>query len=296
MNSSRPRVTALVPVWRAASFLRETLEHLERQTYEHLEVLISDDASPDESAAIAESFATRDARFRVLRQPRNLGWVGNVNALLAAGTGELFLFAFQDDLLAPTYVERCASALLERPQAVMAFTDLRLVDADGSQSVKTYRELDGIASPLERARRVARQESSWWVPNRGVFRAEAVRTIGGLRRHAAGEFSADWPWLLHLSLLGEFVRVPETLCTKIYQPRSLSRSWAFGFGSWRAVTASAMEVVSRSRLPWAERLALRGELAACLGGHARDAVLRAARRMKRGAGPSSEPTPMGSRD
>lgn len=296
MSFSAPRVTALVPVWRAAPFLRETLEHLERQTYEHLQVLISDDASPDESAAIAESFAKRDARFRVLRQPRNLGWVGNVNALLEASTGELLMFAFQDDLLAPTYVGRCASALLSRPQAVLAFTDLQLVEADGSTSVKTYRELEGLASPLERALRVARQESSWWVPNRGVFRAEAARTIGGLRRHAAGEFSADWPWLLHLSLLGECVRVPETLCTKIYQPRSLSRSWDFGFGSWRAVTASAMDVVSRSPLSWAERLALRGELAACLGGHAWHAALRAARRMKRGLGPSSEPSPTGSRD
>ena len=296
MSAPAIRVTALVPVWRAASFLRETLEHLEHQTHGAFEVLVSDDASPDESAAIADSFAQRDARFHVLRQPRNLGWVGNVNALLEASSGELLLFAFQDDLLAPDYVERCVSALVRRPQAVMAFSDLELVEADGSRSVKRYRELEGVTSPLERARRVARQSGSWWVPNRGVFRAEAARAIGGLQRHAAGEFSADWPWLLHMSLLGEFVRVPETLCTKIYQPRSLSRTWDFGFGSWQAVTASAMRVAARHDLTWPARQALRGELAVFLAGHAWRAGVRSAKRLRRGLGSRSKPSPMRSRD
>ena len=34
-----------------------------------------------------------------------------------------------------------------------------------------------------------------------------------------GEYSADLPWLLHMSLLGEFVRVPEVLCYKFYEER-----------------------------------------------------------------------------
>ncbi len=287
----RPRVTALVPVWRAAGFLAETLAHLERQTYAPLDVLISDDASPDASAGIAESFVRRDPRFRLVRQPRNLGWVGNVNALLAAADGDLLLFAFQDDLLAPTYIERCVAALEAQPGAVLAFTDLELVEAEGTRTHKTYTELDGLADALARARRVACQSGSWWVPNRGVFRASAARTIGGLRRHAAGEFSADWPWLLHLSLLGGFAHVRETLCTKIYQPQSLSRSWRFGFASWRAVTASALETVSRSGLPWRQRQILRAELAACLGGHAVHALRGAARRLRRAARGAGEAEP-----
>jgi glycosyltransferase involved in cell wall biosynthesis len=259
---ARPKVVALVPAWKASAFIAETLDALAAQTYPNLEVLISDDASPDDTAAICEHRAARDGRFRVIRQPRNLGWTGNVNALLGEARGDFFLFAFQDDLPEPSYIARCVAALEVNPEAVIAFSDVALVQQDGSREEKSYSVLDGVTDRKERARRVARQEGSWWIPNRGVFRATAAAAIGGLRRHLAGEFSADWPWLLHMSLLGEFVRIPERLVTKIYQQQSLSRSWYFGARSWTAVTLSAMGAVSRTPIPPGERLVLFGTLAA----------------------------------
>ncbi len=221
-GSARPRLTALVPTWRAEAILARTLECLAAQTYAPLEVLISDDASPDGTAAIADRFASREARFRVIRQPRNLGWVGNVNALLAAARGDLLAFAFQDDHPESTYFERCVAALEAEPDAILAYSDVRLVQVDGSAEVKHYAPGDRVLARAARAS-IAALDGSWWIPNRGVFRAHAAPAIGGLRRHRAGEFSADWPWLLHMSLLGPFVRVPEVLVTKIYQPASLSR-------------------------------------------------------------------------
>jgi hypothetical protein len=154
----------------------------------------------------------------------------------------------------------------------MAFSDIRLVHPDGRSEPKRYAELDGITDRLVRARRIARQDGSWWIPNRGVFRAEAARAIGGLRRHAAGEFSADWPWLLEMSLLGGFVRVPDILVTKIYQPTSLSRTWHFGARSWLAVTASARQALAHRRLPARERLPLEGTLAGFAAGKVRRSI------------------------
>lgn len=271
-NPRAPRVVALVPTWRASAFIVETLEHLAAQSQPQLEILISDDASPDDTATLCERFAATDRRFRVLRQPRNLGWVGNVNALLNEAKGDYFVFAFQDDLPAPDYVLRCVAALEASPRAILAFSDIDLVQQDGTREEKRYTVLDGVTDRLRRSRRVAGQEGSWWIPNRGVFRAEAARRIGGLRRNRAGEFSADWPWLLHMSLLGEFVRIPERLCTKIYQTKSLSRSWSFGLGSWTAVTLSAMGVVARAEIPAAEKAALAASLIAFLGRHLRRAA------------------------
>jgi glycosyltransferase involved in cell wall biosynthesis len=258
--SSPAKVIALVPAWSAAGFIDATLDALAAQTYPRLEFLISDDASPDSTAAICERRAALDPRFRVIRQARNLGWAGNVNALLRAASGDYFVFAFQDDLLAPEYVARCVAALEANANAILAFSDIVLVHADGRREEKSYAVLDHVADRLSRGRAIAKQQSSWWIPNRGVFRAGAAREIGGLRRHLAGEFSADWPWLLHMSLLGEFVRVPERLCTKIYLAKSLSRSWNFGARSWTAVTLSAMAAVSRSALSAREKLALHREL------------------------------------
>jgi glycosyltransferase involved in cell wall biosynthesis len=279
----QPRVLALVPTWNAAGFLDRTLDALAAQTCAGLEFLVSDDASADETAAIGERRAAADPRFRVVRQPRNLGWVGNVNALLREaardGRADYLLFAFQDDLPEPTYVEKCVAALEADPSAVMAFSDIVLVRQDGSVEERSFPALDGVTDRIERARRIARHQGAWWIPNRGVFRASAAEAIGGLRRHREGEFSADWPWLLEMSLLGKFVRIPEKLVTKIYLPTSLSRSWRFGARQWAAVAASAMKAVSRRRLPPSDSLRLR----AAIAGFVWKQIRRSARRRLAGA-------------
>lgn len=266
-NAPAPRVVALVPTWRASRFIEATLDALESQRYSNLEILISDDASPDDTAARCEAYVARDPRFRLIRQPRNLGWAGNVNALLRAARADYLLFAFQDDLIASDYIERCVALLEAKPSAVMAFPDIALVGQDGRRESKTYSRLDGVTDRLARGLWVARQRGSWWIPNRGVFRASAARAIGGLRHHGAGEFSADWPWLLHMSLLGEFVRIPEQLCTKIYQPSSLSRSWNFSMRAWSAVTFSAMASVREAPISISEKLALHASLTRFLSRH-----------------------------
>jgi len=257
---ARAKVVALVPARTASAFISDTLDALAAQSHPNLEILVSDDASPDDTAAICEGYAARDARFRVIRQPRNLGWTGNVNALLRSARGDYFFFAGHDDLPEPPYVERCVAALEANPGAILAFSDIIVVHPDGSREENSYRVLDGVADRAKRARLIARLKGDWWIPYRGVFRAPAARTIGGLRRHLAGEFSADWPWLLHMSLLGEFVRVPELLCTKIIRSQSLSRGWRFGARSWNAVTLSAIGAVSRARIPIREKLALHATL------------------------------------
>ncbi len=278
------KAVALVPAWKSAAFIELTLEALAAQTYPDLRVLISDDASPDATCEICERFAAGDARFTVLRQTRNLGWVGNVNALLEATAAEAsyLLFAFQDDLLEPEYVERCVAALEANPGAVMAFTDIELIQQDGSKTSESYHLLDGVTDRLERARLVAKLAGAWWIPNRGVFRAGAAESIGGLRHHRAGEFSADWPWLLHMSLLGEFVRVPGRLCTKIYQSESLSRSWRFGPLDWIAVSLSALRTVWRAGIPQRERLVLSDVLLRFIGDHLRRGLrLKVERELRR---------------
>ncbi|HEY8152724.1 MAG TPA: glycosyltransferase family 2 protein [Myxococcota bacterium] len=272
--ASHPRVVALVPAFTAAEFIAATLDTLAAQSHPNLEILVSDDASPDGTAAICERYAARDARFRLIRQPRNLGWTGNVNALLGEARGDYFCIAGHDDRLEPGYVERCVAALEANPRAVLAFTDLMLVKADGRRELKSYAVLDGVSDRGRRARRIARRTGAHWIPYRGVFRAPAARAVGGLRRHGAGEFSADWPWLLQLSLLGEFVRIPEPLYTKISRPQGLSRDWNRRKRSWSAVTGSAMAAVSRAEVPSREKLALYANLGGTLAWRRLRAKLR----------------------
>jgi glycosyltransferase involved in cell wall biosynthesis len=266
-----------MPTWKAGHFVVETLDALAAQTHPNLEVLISDDASPDDTAELCERYAAGDPRFRVIRQPKNLGWLGNVNALLREARGDYFVFAFQDDLFAPTYIERCVAALEARPQAILAFSDVTLMDQDGSVERLSFTALDGVSARLRRAKVMARLPAIWWTPNRGVFRASAAAEIGGLRRSRAGEFSADWPWLLHMSVLGEFVRIPEPLCTKIFQPDSLSKTWSYSRRDWIAVAVSAAGALAGANITLREKFALLGVPTAFVARR----LLRVARRSPR---------------
>lgn len=271
------KVVALTPAWNAEGFIVPVLESLAAQTHRNFEVLISDDASTDRTPEICAAFAARHPNFTLIRQPRNLGWIGNVNSLLRQAQGDCFFFAFHDDLLRPTYVERLADALATDPNAVLAFSDMiRWVMEPGvppevrstsssPESVKTYLDLEGVHERVKRSVIVARK---WGRPpsyavmlaNRGLFRAAAAREIGGLRAHFAGEFGADWPWLLRLSMLGDFVRVPEALVEKSYRPTSLSATWRYSLWQRMGALTACMLETRRARLPLAEELAIQGAL------------------------------------
>jgi hypothetical protein len=115
-------------------------------------------------------------------------------------------------LVAPSYVEKLVDALRRNTRAVIAYSDLELFDLDGTRSVHRYDELTGVSDHFVRGFLMARRRANWWVPNRGLFHAWAFDRIGGIKPNDAGEYSADWTWLLHMALLGEFERVPKPLC------------------------------------------------------------------------------------
>jgi glycosyltransferase involved in cell wall biosynthesis len=224
-ESDVPLVTALVPTHNAAAFVGATLDSLAKQTWPRLEILIGDDASTDGTVALLESFAATHDNVRLLRRTENLGWLRNSNDLMARAAGELLFFAFHDDTVAPTYVEELAAALRDRPEAVLAYSDMTVSEVDGSSVVQVFDDLTVTTTALQRGVVMAGRRKNWWVPNRGLFRATAYRAVGGIRANDAGEYSADWTWLLALTLRGPFARVPKVLCDKFYKPNSLSKTW-----------------------------------------------------------------------
>jgi hypothetical protein len=251
-------VTALLPAWQAAEFIQPTLDALSAQTYADFRVLVSVDRCDDDTHAICQAHAAHDPRFRVIRQDRRLGYVGNCNFLLDQAETDYVLFAFHDDILKPEYVASLAEVLDARPEAIISFSDVLLTHVSGRQEHWEFTALEGLRDRLQRAALMLQPVDKWWVPNRGLFRLQAARRINGLKTHGAGEFSSDLPWLFHMSLLGEFARVPETLCYKYYKPGSLSRSWAFTPRQIYEMRAACLRELWNSGLSAEERAQLAG--------------------------------------
>ena len=251
-----PRISALMPAYNAADFIQPVLDSLSAQAGRDLEVVVSVDQCDDGTFEICLAHAARDRRFRVVRQDSRLGWIGNSNYLLGQATGEYAIFAFHDDRLAPACIDRLARILDARPDVVMAYGDVELTQADDAREHWHYQELEGLSDPVARGRRLLRRNGQWWVAMHGLFRTAKARRIGGLKLHGAGAFSADWPWLLHLSLLGEFARLPETLCFKRYHASSLSRSWDYSPEAYFEASASCLREIWNSGLSSRQKLEL----------------------------------------
>lgn len=218
-----------VPTYNRAASLRRALESVLAQTHADLDVLISDNASTDETPELCAEIAARDPRVRVIRQAENVGLTANFNALLGVAAGEYVMVLADDDWLEPTYVEQCLAALDADPGLVLASGGARYHGGAGAPVAGV--ELD-LLDP-DRARRVLR-----YFANVG----DNVTIYGLIRRHALtpllpmqNRLAGDWLLCGRLAMTGRIRTISTT-----WVNRSVS-----GTSSSYALTARSMGLTAR---------------------------------------------------
>jgi len=112
-------VSICIPTYNGAAYLAEALQSAIGQTYPHLEIVVSDDASTDATLEIVESFKhkTQIPIHIVHHTPSGIG--ANWNHCMQKAQGEYIKFLFQDDVLMPDCVEKMVAAAEQHPQAGM---------------------------------------------------------------------------------------------------------------------------------------------------------------------------------
>jgi len=138
---SSPKVSVLIPTYRYGRFLREAIESVLNQSFTDFELIISDDASPDDSAAIITEYEARDSRIRGFCHRVNLGMVQNWNWCLEQARGEYVKFLFGDDMLGtPDSLAVMVRLLDEEPRAVLA-ASARTIINECSRRIDLWDEL-----------------------------------------------------------------------------------------------------------------------------------------------------------
>ena len=128
-----PRISVVVPIYNVEPYLEECLESIAGQTFRDLEVVMVEDGSQDNSPAIAERFAARDDRFRLVTQPN--GGLGSArNTGIQAATGEFLAFVDSDDYLAHNAYQLLIAALDETGSDFATGNVLRLQSQGVRQS------------------------------------------------------------------------------------------------------------------------------------------------------------------
>jgi len=100
-------VSILIPVYNRAPLIEETVRSALAQTYTNIEIIIVDNASTDGTWHILESLARDDRRIRIYRNETNIGPVRNWITCVERATGEYSKILWSDDLMAPSFLERC---------------------------------------------------------------------------------------------------------------------------------------------------------------------------------------------
>ena len=242
-----PRVAIGAPLYGRAEYLPSALDSLLGQTYGDLAVVALDDASPDRTPEVLADHARRDPRLSWLRHPRRVGMAANWRlafelALERHPEAEYFAWASDHDLWDPAWLETLVAELDRHPEAVLAYPQIEVIDADGRVVRGPWSfETRGLGDPGGRLRRAA-----WGMRAGdmvyGLFRVEPLRRAGVFR-------PVLWPdrlLLVELTAEGTFRQVPEVLWWRRFAPATSVRSAAQR--QRRALYAGAPPPVAH--LPW----------------------------------------------
>ena len=110
-------ISVVVPVYKAEAFLDECVASILGQTYRNLELILVDDGSPDNSGAMCDEWARRDARVRVIHK-KNAGPGAARNTGIEAARGTYLSFVDSDDTVRSTFLEKLHDGLADAQLAV----------------------------------------------------------------------------------------------------------------------------------------------------------------------------------
>jgi len=114
-----PLVSILTPVYNTVAYLAECIEGVRAQTYRNFEYVIVDNCSTDGSLEVAEQYAAKDPRIRVVRNSEFLEQLANLNAALgyASPAAKYVKYALSDDVLFPDCVAKLVEVAELEPAA-----------------------------------------------------------------------------------------------------------------------------------------------------------------------------------
>jgi glycosyltransferase involved in cell wall biosynthesis len=142
MAKFSPQVSIILPVYNGDKFLASAIESCLAQKYEDFELIIVNDCSSDNSLAIAQSFANRDSRIKIINNSTNLKLPKSLNKGHNIAEGKFLTWTSHDNLLNENYLKLLIKNIVES-KADLIFSNFDIIWEDG-----TYKRTN-IAGPIQ---------------------------------------------------------------------------------------------------------------------------------------------------
>ena len=210
-----------MPVYNGEPFIREALDSLLEQTFTDYELIISDNASTDNTETICREYAAKDLRIKYIRQLVNKGATENFRLLVDQASAEYFMWSAADDKIAPEFLRVVYETISSNEEIVLAMTDVQNIARDGAFLGITRIEnirIEAVLANWTRIRRLFFENptSNIFFCVYGMYRTKVIRSVQlNYKEKVKYAAASEVPLLAQVSLLGKVVAIPSVL--KMYR-------------------------------------------------------------------------------
>ena len=212
---NRPLVTVLMALYNGGEYLKQTVQSVLDQTYDHFEFLIVNDCSTDDSLKIIGSF--QDKRIRIHNNVKNLGQTPSLNIGVKLAKGDYFARIDGDDVALPQWLQAQVDAIEKYPDHSVISSYAVAID-EANRLKKVYRP------PLEREDIILRSLIAPPIHHVGsILKKKDILEIGGYDDRYV--YAADydlWERLIRKDL--KITTTPQVLVAIREHGKSVSRS------------------------------------------------------------------------
>lgn len=128
--TSHPIIVITLPVFNEEKYIQETLESISNQTWRDFKVLISDNASTDNTALICQEYCRHDSRFMFVQQASNMGACANFEYLLMNTESRYFMWLGGHDVLHPNFLSTHIKFLDSHEDFTLSYSCTQWIDEE----------------------------------------------------------------------------------------------------------------------------------------------------------------------
>lgn len=197
-----PAVSIGMPVYNGAKYIRDALDSLLAQTFADFELIISDNASTDETQKICEEYAQHYLSIKYFRQNSNIGAAANFEFVLNKAVGEYFMWAACDDIRSSDFLDLNIRFLRQNSEYLASTSPVKFREAEFSEITMGDASLDSD----NRYERIVQLFRCWHANGRfySLFRRSVLIDCQFSKLKFIG---ADWALITRLANIGKFKRI-----------------------------------------------------------------------------------------
>lgn len=187
-------VSVIVITYNQADYIEAAVRSCMSQSYQHIEIIVSDDASSDATVAIAQQLRAEDERVKVHSAVKNRGITGNVQFALEQCRGKYIAFLGGDDLLYPEKIAAQVACMEADPDIALCFTQCHIIHGTDLTPVRVTADthISDVADGYQLAGNFAVE-----MPGPAPMIRASMIPAGGFR--SVAPIASDWLFFIETS-------------------------------------------------------------------------------------------------